>query len=237
MNALLLLGTVIGVAGLAVAAILSFLMGTRWRAAALGAAGLGWTGLYGAAVLVVSLASRETVLAVGTTKPFCGFYLDCHLGVSLQQDVMTPAIGDRRAGGNYHVLTLEFSNSARRVSLTPYALRLHVVDANGTRYERDRAAEAALAGFEPPALEQTIAAGGSYRVPVVFDLPRDIESPHLAAGEGLGIDRVIEGLLIGDEDSFLHRKTLLALPAPIREANVRMRETGDGRREAAAGGL
>jgi len=209
MNVLLLLGTVIGVAGLSLAAVFSLVMGARWRAVLLVGGGLAWLGLYGGAVLVASLFSHETVLPPGETKQFCGFYFDCHLGVAVRGDVVPAAIGDRR-GGTLHVLTLEFSNSARRANLTPYDLRIEVVDADGRHYARDLAAEAIWSGGRSVELMRPIRAGGSYTVPVIFDLPRGIVDPRLFVREGLGVDRVIEGVLLGDEDSFLHKKTMLA---------------------------
>lgn len=212
MNVLLLLGTLIGIAGLSLAAILSFAVGARLRAAVLGVAIAAWTGLYVAGLIIVSLASHETVLATGTTKRFCGFYLDCHLGVAVQNDVLVPTIGDRRSSGSFHVITLAFSSNARRETLTPHDLRIEIVDASGRHYERDLFAEAALFDGTLGPLARPIRAGDSYSTPVVFDLPRGITEPRLFAGEGLGIDRVIEGALIGDEDSFLHRKVMLALP-------------------------
>jgi hypothetical protein len=212
MNVLLLLGTVIGVAGLMLAGILSLAMGARLRAVLLGVGAVSWAGLYGGGVLVASLLSHETVLPAGASKRFCGFYFDCHLGVAVLSDATVPAIEGRRASGTYHVLTLRFSSNARRATLTPYDLRIQLVDANGVRYERDRAAESALAGGRSVELARPIPAGGAYTVPVVFDLPRGAELPRLFIGEGLGIDRIIEGVLVGDEDSFLHRKTMLALP-------------------------
>jgi hypothetical protein len=212
MNVLLLLGTVIGFAGLTLAAILSLAMGARLRAVALGVGALSWLGLYVIGVLVASLASHETVLPAGATKRFCGFYLDCHLGVAVLGDSTAPAIAGRRAAGTFHVLTLQFSSNARQATLTPYDLRIAMVDANGRYYEPDLEAEAALSGGTLRPLARPIRAGDSYQVPVVFDLPRGTVAPRLFVGEGLGIDRVIEGVLLGDEDSFLHRKTMLALP-------------------------
>lgn len=215
MNVLLLLGTVIGSAGLTLAALLSLALGARLRAALLGGGALAWVALYGAGVIVISLASHETVLPAGETKRFCGFYFDCHLGVAVRQDVVAPVIAGRAASGTWHVVTLEFSSDARRETLTPYDLQILIVDAHGTRYRRDLAAESNLPGGRPEGIARPIAAGDSYTVPVVFDLPRDIDTPRLLVAEGLGVDRVIEGVLIGDEDSYLHRKTLLALPGRL----------------------
>ena len=212
MNVLLLLGTVIGVAGLTLAGILSLVMGARLRAVLLGAGAVSWAGRYGGGVLVASLLSHETVLPAGASKRFCGFYFDCHLGVAVLSDVTVPAIEGRRAGGTYHLLTLQFSSNARRATLTPYDLRIQLVDANGVRYERDLVAEATLAGDRSVELARPIPAGEAYTVTVVFDLPHGVAAPRLFIGEGLGIDRVIEGVLLDDEDSFLHRKTMLALP-------------------------
>ncbi len=54
--------------------------------------------------------------------------------------------------------------------------------------------------------ERKVAAGGSFEGEVVFDLPADIKNLRLDVAEGIGIDKVIEAVLIGDEDSIGHKR-------------------------------
>ena len=209
MNILLLVGTVLGVAALLGVAGLAAIGGATLRAVVLASLGAAVAALYGAGVLAVSLASREETLPPGETKYFCGFYLDCHIGVAVLSDSTSSAIGARRAAGTFHVLTLRFSSSAVQATLAPYDVRLQLVGADGARFERDRAAEEALGLGQP--LERDIPAGGEYRVRVVFDVPVSARGPRLFADQGPPL-KIPEVLLIGDEASLLHRKTLLALP-------------------------
>ena len=213
MNVLLFLGTAIALAGLALAALLSLIGRQRIRAAVFGVVGAAWGGVYGAGLLFTSLTSRQMVLHPGETKYFCGFYLDCHIGVAVVGDSVVSGIGGAPARGRFHVVTLQFSNSALRATLRPYDLRLAMIGPDGRRFQRDEHAEDLLAGpagHDP--LARDIIPGGSYTAQVVFDVPEDAAPARLFVGEGLGIDRVIEAVLIGDEDSFMHRKVLLALP-------------------------
>ncbi len=215
MNVLLLCGVVfvtVALGGLALLALAGRQMvraGVYVAAAALVGAG------YGVALVATSLASHERLLAVGDTKRFCGFYLDCHLGVSVEGVALVPEIGGVRAGGAFHVLTLRISSDAKRATLRPGRVDLVLVDEAGRHIARAQAAEAALArerGASGP-LEQDVAAGGSYTVTVVFDVPAGA-APRLWAREGIGVDRLIERVLIGDEDALLHRPVLMALPRP-----------------------
>jgi hypothetical protein len=213
MNVLLFLATVIGLAGLALATLLSLIGRQRRRAMVFGVLGAGWGAAYGAGLLLISLTSRDAVLRPGETKYFCGFYLDCHIGVAVVGDSTVSVIAGTAARHRFHVVTLQFSNSAVQATLRPYDLRLAMVGSDGTHYPQAQYAEGLLAGpagYAP--LARDIVPGGSYTVPVVFDLPDSAAPARLFVGEGLGFDRVIEGVLIGDEDSFLHRKVLLALP-------------------------
>ena len=212
MNVFLLLTTVLALGGLALGAVVSITTGLRLRAAALAAVAAGVTAMYGAGLVGTSLASHDDVLPVGATKRFCGFYLDCHLGVTVVNAQSLPVVGTRRASGSYRVITLRVSSNAVRATLQPERLRMLLLGANGKRYARDIAAERELAGGLDVVLERAIAAGGAYTVQVVFDVPDDVRADWIYVAEGQGPDRIVEGILIGDEDSFLHRKTLLALP-------------------------
>jgi len=177
-----------------------------------GVAGVG--ALYLVVLVTVSLASPRHVLAAGEVKRFCGLYLDCHLGVSVDgvRTASTLGEGERRvtARGTYRLVTLRVSSNAVAATLTPDGLEAQVVDDHGRRYLRDRAAERALLGAEQ-GLEAPVRAGGSYTRTLVFDLPADASNPALAVSERGFPDALIETFLIGDEDSLFHRPTLLGL--------------------------
>ncbi|HYE95771.1 MAG TPA: hypothetical protein VD962_06145 [Rubricoccaceae bacterium] len=213
MNALLFLLTV-GVLLLAVAALLfGRRIGRPRLAQAAALAATAWVALYALALVSVSLSSRERVLRVGERQAFCGFYLDCHMGLAVERVETAVALGDQQATGRFYVVTLRVSSDARRATLRLGGPALVVRDAEGRTYRRDRAAEHALAAEGRPTtpLTREVAAGGSFLTTVVFDLPPGADEPRLVVTDARGVDRVIESVLIGDEDSFLHARTVHAL--------------------------
>jgi hypothetical protein len=168
--------------------------------------------MYLGALLTVSLTSQERVLPRGETLRFCGFYLDCHLGVAVEGVKRHATIGERRAAGVFYVVAVRVSSDARRATLHLARPELLVVDREGRSYARSLEAEEALgASGDSASLVRPVPAGESYLTSVVFDLPAEIEEPRLLARDVSGIDRVLEAVLIGDEDSFLHKPAVLAL--------------------------
>lgn len=180
------------------------------------ASAIGLGVLYMTSVAGVSLVTPGRTLERGQVKRFCGFYLDCHLGASVEAVRTVAGLGhgrdERRAGGRYWIVTLRISSDAKRETLTPYGLEATLVDDRGHRHPRDRQAERALLGdqaAEP--FEQPVRAGESYIRTLVFDLPAAASSPALEISERGFPDQLIELALIGDEDSWLHRPTRLSL--------------------------
>jgi hypothetical protein len=217
MQILLLAGTAVGLGFLGVAVLVSLLKGLRLRTLVLAGVGGAWALAYLGLVAAVSAGSRQQVLPPGQVKRFCGFYLDCHLGVAAGRTRTLPAIGEVRAAGTFYVVTLRIESNARAAMLTPSRLDVELVDGFGNRRSRDLAAEAAWAGAggNPGRLERAVGPGESYAVDVVFDLPADTPRPPLlSVTEGFPEERIIELFVVGDEDSFLHAPTLLALPRP-----------------------
>lgn len=193
MNTLLLLGTVLGVGGLLVVGAVCLLARARAKAALAAGAAAAWTLGYGVLLVVTSLLSHEQVLAPGNIKYFCGFFLDCHIGV---------AIAGTRVAGADHVVSLGFTSSARRATLSPYDVQVALIGSDGRTYDQPSIASA---------LERQIAPGGGYVVDVRFSLPAGVRPTRLLVSEGVGIDRIIDGLVIGNENSFLHKRTYLAI--------------------------
>jgi hypothetical protein len=168
---------------------------------------------YSGALVTASLTSRERVLARGETLKFCGFYLDCHLGVAVEGVDQRPVIGSARAEGMYHLVQIRVSSDAVRATLQLGRPTFRVIDSEGNTFSRDEAAERTLARASGDLLPlvRPVAAGESYAVQVVFDLPEGIREPRLHVTDAAGVDRVLEGILIGDDDSILHKPTTLAL--------------------------
>jgi len=170
---------------------------------------------YMAVLLTVSLRSEEVVLPRGETKHFCGFFLDCHMGVGVAGVAQARSVGtgpDRRsATGVYYFVTLNVASNARRETLSLYRPDVHVVTDDARRFGRDQKAEGYLGG--DTSLTRPVAAGSSYPVTLVFDLPADARNPRLLVTQGDErlLDRLPELLMVGDEKSLLHKKTTLAL--------------------------
>ena len=188
-------------------------------AAGLIAALAGIGALYLVTLVGVSLASQRRVLAPGEIKRFCGVYLDCHLGVSVEEVRTAASVGDPGrqtwAEGRYWIVRLRVSSDARRAMLSPYGLVAVVEDERRRRFGRDLAAERGLLGGEADRpLEQSVEGGGSYTRTLVFDLPSDVPQPLLSVTERALPDVALEWFLIGDEDSLLHQGTLMSLGVP-----------------------
>lgn len=178
-----------------------------------------WFIFYAAVLLTVSLSSEETTLAPGEAKEFCGFYFDCHLHASVSGVQKTKQIGDKTANGEFYIVTVKISNDAKQAELGLHAPDAQVLDESGKVYDRDYSAENILIGSatESP-FDRTVAAGGAFEKVTVFDLPIDVKNPRLDIAEGIGIDKLIESVLIGDEDSFLHRRSYFKLDADAQTA-------------------
>jgi hypothetical protein len=165
-----------------------------------------WFVLYAVLLFGSSLSSEEKTLGLGEPKEFCGFYLDCHMHASVSDVRTAKTIGDKTAKGEFYIVTVKIFSDAKRVDLGLLAPKLFVIDADGKAYPRAEDAE----NPEPP-LDKKIPAGGSFEKEIVFDLPADVKNPRLDVAEGIGIDKAIEAVLIGDEDSILHKRVRFGL--------------------------
>jgi hypothetical protein len=193
MNTLFLLGSVLAVGSLVIAATFLAITGARSRARFAALAAVSWIAAYALLFVASALLSKEEVLRAGDTKYFCGFFLDCHIGVSIE--------GTSDTG--HHVIRLRFSSSARRATLSPYDVQVEVIGSDGGRYAArpDGRSE----------LERAIGPGQSYTVDVTYDAPPGVRAERVLVSQGAGIDRILDGLVIGNENSFLHKRTWLAI--------------------------
>ena len=210
---LLLLLTVVAAFIATVGVIHALLREKRELLQAIGLGALIWAAAYATILLTMSLTSRPRVLGLHEAKRFCGFYLDCHMGVSVEAVDTAKTIGarpaQRVAAGRYWIVTVSVSNTAVRVPLRLHQARAVVVDGQGRRYERDTAAEQRLGA--DVSLDRQAGPGESYTVRLVFDLAVDSAAPTLYVTEGYGMDHLIELFVAGDEDSLLHAKTSFRL--------------------------
>ena len=210
---LMILVSVLLAFGLAVTAIAARLRGRQVPLGRLAVAAGAWLAAYAGVLLAVSLRSRERVLAWGEDKKFCGFYLDCHPQIAVTGVETLDSLAGAHPRGRFHVVTVRIGSDARAIRLRLHDPRLTVTDATGRAFHRSTAAESAYARLHgrPPPLTDEVGPGGSYATTVVFDLPDDAREPRLAVTQGWWADRLVEFLLIGDEDSFLHARTTIRL--------------------------
>ncbi len=208
---LLLAVTILGLLA-AIAGCLVFLVRGRTDVArSIAMVSIAWIAAYAALLIITSLASRERTLALGETKRFCGFYLDCHMGVAVERVDTMSSIGALRAGGTFYVLTLRVSSDARRVPLHLEQPSIAIVDAEGFRYDRSIDAEQTLPHEQTADLERPVEAGHSFTRAVVIDVPHGVRNPRLHVTMGGLLNRTVELAVIGDEDALLHAATLHAL--------------------------
>ena len=195
------------IGGLVLAAILlgiSFITSSSWlRSFVLGCVAI-WFGFYFVMLLGFSLFSTERTLPIGWAKEYCGFYFDCHMHTAVTGVRTTKSIGDRTADGEFYIVTVKVFSDAKRATLGLLNVTAKVLDKDGNNYYRDHEAEDQLP--PQPLFEKKVSPVESFEKQIVFDLPADIKNPRLDLKEGYKIDRAIEALVIGDEDSLLHKR-------------------------------
>jgi len=167
----------------------------------------------------VSVASSEKVLPPGGWKYFCE--IDCHIAYSVADARIAAAIGPEMqqvsARGRFVVVRLkswfdERTISARRGNgpLTPNRRKIQLVDDLGRSFVPSPEGQAALerlGGASTP-LTQPLRPGESYTADFVFDVAKDSRGLRLLITE----DDPETLLVIGHENSLLHKKIYLGLP-------------------------
>jgi hypothetical protein len=173
---------------------------------------------YVLAVVAVSLLSQPRLIPAGTTKRFCGLYLDCHRMVTVESVRYTPTVPGRRARGRYALVTVRLSSDAAGVTLRSGSLAAALHGTGGEQYPRDPGAERALAAAGIPAglPDVPLPAGVPTRSTIVFDVPGDTRTLRLRIRDARWFARLFELFLIGDEDSLFHARTWFALEPPGR---------------------
>jgi hypothetical protein len=177
-------------------------------------------GGYLLALIVVSLLSRERLLAPGDALRFCGLYLDCHRMVTVESVRYVDTVGGHSARGRHAVVRVRLMSDATGVTLGTGHLAATLRGSGGRTYHRDHAAERALAAGGTPAGLPTVPlpAGTPVRSTIVFKVPDDEPVLHLRIRDAGLLPALTEFFLIGDADSFLHRRAWFVLDAPDRIA-------------------
>ncbi len=149
-------------------------------------------------LLGFSAGSHEIALARGQEKYFCE--IDCHLAYAVV-DVKTSPAGRC-------IITLrtrfdETTTSPSRLkdaTLTPPSREVRLIDGAGRPY--------APVGTSGTPLVTPLKPADSYTTQFAFDLPKDATGPRLLINTAPAWP---DHLVIGDENSWLHKKTYFAL--------------------------
>jgi len=185
-----------------------------------GAAALTVVACYALLLCGVSLASSEKVLPAGGWKYFCE--LDCHIGYSVSgvqtASITSPELQQTSAKGQFVIVRLKVWFDERTISpnrgdgpLTPNARGVLLVDANGHAYELSPEGEAELAHLagNSGSLRRPLRPGQSFAKDLVFAVPKDATGLRLLITD----DDAETHLIIGHENSMLHKKIYLGLDA------------------------
>lgn len=161
---------------------------------------------YFALLVGFSVGSRDIALAQGQEKYFCE--IDCHLAYAVTEVVMKP---DRGATDCYVTLRTRFDEttiSANRppdAPLMPSPRAVWLVDASGHEY-----APISTAGSS---LITPLRPGDSYSTRLEFRVPTKVRALRLLLSDIPGWP---DHFVIGDENSWLHKKTYFALEPASR---------------------
>ena len=218
MGVLLMLMTIGGVIVAVILFAISLYTGNMWlRNFVFGGVAV-WFVFYFLMLFGFSAASKEKELALNEPKEFCGFYLDCHMHTAVSGIRKAKTIGNKTANGEFYIVKVRVFSDARAATLGLLTVDAHVVDAAKQTYTRDTDAESQLPA--QPDFEKKISPVESFEKEIVFDLPAGVTNPRLDIREGYGIDHAIEAVLIGDEDSILHKRNYFSLTETQQTATV-----------------
>lgn len=206
---LMSIGGLVVAAGLIVVSIVS----KRLRLATFTLGGvLAGFAFYTAALFAASLMSTEKTLAANEAKEFCGFYLDCHVHVRVIDVQVSKRIFSHKADGKFYVVTAEVYSDARNPNirfrlLDPEAV---IFDSAGNKFTRNDSVEMDMASG-PMRFGADITGHEPFKKELVFDIPETSTGLRMLVTEGYGVDKKIESVLIGDEDSIMHKQTFFEI--------------------------
>lgn len=165
--------------------------------------------VYAAVLVSVSLLSPQQVLTMHQDRCFDDWCL------SVEQVMQQPAIGSSpqrvRARGVFELVTVRVSSRARSISQRALDAQVYLLDASGQRDDPDPDGQQALdtSGQGGQPLDSELAPGGSFTRTLVFDVQKGSSQLALVVTHGLFPDV----LVIGSEQSFLHKPTIIRLPS------------------------
>jgi hypothetical protein len=175
---------------------------------------------YGATLVGASTASKTYELAPGQEKYFCE--IDCHIAYAVTGVEKSKTIGtglaQATAAGVFYTVNLRTRFDEHTISptrgdapLQPAPRVVTLLDDQGREYSisdaGQKALENSLAGHWTP-LSQPLRPGESYTTGLAFDVPADAHGLKLLV-DSPSNPSWIGQIIIGDEDSVLHKKVYL----------------------------
>lgn len=221
MGVLMILMTIGGLIVAAIMLIVAFLKKLNWlKKFVLGGVAI-WFVFYAIALFGFSLMSREKVLSLNEPKEFCGFYLDCHLHTEITGVRTAKNVGDKTANGTFLIAKVKVFSDAKNPNISFRLLepKAKLKDEGGRIYTRITEVENQLPTGQIQ-LNQDIKGKETIEKEIVFDVTELTNKFKLLVTEGYGIDKVIEAVLIGDEDSILHKPTVFKLEPQSQMAKL-----------------
>jgi hypothetical protein len=203
---LLLIATVLGTLGGVVTAAILWVCRRRrsakWILMILG----GYLAIYAVALVATSVFSDGKQVPIGDQQRFDDWCLRV-VDVAYEND---PGATQQRTDEVFAVVTVEVSNRGRGRAQSEPETFLYVVDDQGRTYRQSIQAQQEYERTHgtTPLLTSMISAGESIVCKEVFELRRDARHPALVIGHPFGPGRFV----IGDSDSFFHKKTVVPLP-------------------------
>jgi len=205
---LLFLGAALGLLAGGVVMLVAFFTKQRKLARLIAKLMAAGAGLYVVLLFGASLASQERMLGLGVEKHYCE--IDCHIAYSVTSVVHSKTFADgpqtRTAKGEFVAVTVRTRFDEATIgpnrgngALQPNPRQLEVIDAEGHSY--------VPVFVRGKVLTTPLRPGESYITTVVFDLPVNVERPKLDLDNAPWPNR----LLIGHEDSLLHKKAFFGL--------------------------
>jgi hypothetical protein len=203
-----------------VALVTAFLKRQKWIA--LGAAGVAvlTATVYGLVLAAVSLTSSQIVLPPGDWKYFCE--VDCHMAYSVagveSAAALGPELQQTTAHGKFVVVRVKTWFDERSISphrgdapLVSGEREVVLLDRAGHAYSPSSEGTAALGRIAgaPGPFSRPLRPGESFTTSFVFDVPQDARD--LVLYITVAHPDVFTPLIIDHEQSFLHKKVLLAL--------------------------
>lgn len=225
MSVVLMLMNIGGLLVAAIFLIISFWTKKKWLTKFVVGGVAVWFIFYVAMLFGFSLLSEEKGLARDEPKEYCGFYLDCHLHTTVTDVRTAKQIGNHTAQGIFYIVKVKVSSDAKNPNIAFRLLepKAEVMDEGGRIYTRIAEAENQLPTAKIQ-LNQDIKGKETVEKEIVFDLTEPSDQLKLLITEGYGVDKYIEAVLIGDDDSVLHKQKFFE----IKGGSPRVSKSADG---------